>query len=181
VVLAIGGIPLIPEIPGTDGKNVVTAWDVLSERVFPEPNAVIIGGGKVGCEAADYVAHIVDDLRPGGNRVTVIEMLDNVVLDDFSPWRSVLIQRLKSKGVKIITRAKVTQILPNGVKYRKDSADESLRGMNHIVLAMGTRSNNAPVEKLQGSPIPIYVIGDAKEPHTALEAIAEAWKVGRKI
>jgi len=107
--------------------------------------------------------------------------LDNVVLDDFSPWRSVLIQRLKSKGVKIITRAKVTQILPNGVKYRKDSADESLRGMNHIVLAMGTRSNNALVEKLQGSPIPIYVIGDAKEPHTALEAIAEAWKVGRKI
>ncbi len=181
VIIATGSVPLIPEIPGTDGKNVVTAWDVLSGRVFPGPNAAVIGGGKVGCETADYLAHIVDDLQPGANRVTIIEMLDNIVLDDFSPWRSVLIQRLKSKGVKIITQAKVTEILPDGVKYLKDAHEETLRGINHIVLAMGTQSDHRLTEQLKGSPIPTLVIGDAKEPHTALEAIAEGWKIGKKI
>jgi pyruvate/2-oxoglutarate dehydrogenase complex dihydrolipoamide dehydrogenase (E3) component len=182
LILATGGIPLIPkDIPGINGKNVVLAWDVLTGKLFPGPQVLVVGGGKVGCETADYLSHIVDDLHPMGNRITIMEMLDHVVLDDLTPWRTLLIQRLKSKGVRIITQAKVTEILTDGVKYVRDGKNEELRGMNHVVLAMGTRSNNVLAHQLKGFSIPTFVIGDAKEPRKALEAISEGWEIGQQV
>jgi NADH dehydrogenase FAD-containing subunit len=84
---------------------------------YARPEDLVIGGGSTGCEAADFPAHPLDDLNPRGNRVTIMEMLDNVCLDELSPRRNLLIQRLKSKGVKIITQARVTEILEDGVNY----------------------------------------------------------------
>ena len=182
VILATGGLPLIPTgIPGIRGENVFSAWDVLAGRVFPGPRVLIIGGGKVGCETADYLAHPVDDLNPLGIRVTILEMMDNVVLDDLTPCRSILIQRLKNKGINIITQAKVTEILTDGVKYLKNGREEKIAGMNAIVVAVGTKSDSVLSTKLEGSTIPTFVIGDAKKPRDALEAIAEGAEVGRKV
>ncbi len=182
VILATGGIPVIPqEIPGSDGKNVVTAWDVLTGHVLAGPQILVLGGGVVGCETADFLAHPVDDLRPGGNRVTVIEMLDNVALDERSSWRSLLIQRLRTKGVGIITGAKVVEIFPDGVKYIQAGLEKTIRGMDTIVVAMGTACNDALVERLRCISRHILVVGDAKEPRRALEAIAEGTEIGRTI
>jgi 2,4-dienoyl-CoA reductase-like NADH-dependent reductase (Old Yellow Enzyme family)/thioredoxin reductase len=180
IIMATGSIPWIPkDIPGIDQKNVVTAWDVLAGRIVVGPQVVIIGGGKVGCEVADFIAHPVDDLTPKSNRVRIVEMLENVALDEKSMARSLLIQRLKGKGVEIILRAKVVEILPDGVKYLKEGGEETLRGVDHIVLAMGAKSENALREEVKG--IPLFIIGDAKQPRTAMEAIAEGWEIGRKI
>ncbi|MBM4332630.1 MAG: FAD-dependent oxidoreductase [Deltaproteobacteria bacterium] len=180
IIIATGAGPLVPkDIPGIDKKHVVTAWDVLAGRTLVGPKVVVVGGGKVGCETADFIAHPVDDLTPKGNRVTIVEMLENVALDEKSMARSLLIQRLKSKGVEIIVSAKVVEILPDGVKYLKEGREETLRGMDHIVLAMGAKSENVLSEKIAG--IPTLIIGDAKHPRTALEAIAEGWEIGRKI
>jgi len=182
VIIATGGLPFIPmDIAGIDVGNVVTAWDVLSGGVFPGPDVLIIGGGSVGCETADYIAHIVDDLQPGGNRVTILEMLDNLCLDDLSPFRSLLIQRLRAKGVSIITKARVTKVLADGVTYVKDGQEETHRGIDTIVLATGTRSNNLLSEELKTSSAQILVIGDAKQPRKAIEAIAEGAEIGWKI
>jgi pyruvate/2-oxoglutarate dehydrogenase complex dihydrolipoamide dehydrogenase (E3) component len=182
VILATGGVPVIPkEIPGSEGKNVVTAWDVLTGQVLAGPQILVLGGGVVGCETADFLAHPVDDLRPGGNRVTVIEMLDNVALDERSSWRSLLIQRLRAKGVGIITGAKVIEILPDGVKYIQAGLEKAIRGMDTIVVAMGTRPNDALVERLRGVSRCLLVVGDAKEPRKALEAIAEGAEIGRTV
>ena len=180
VVMATGAIPWIPkDIRGIDQKHVVTAWDVLAGRTVVGPQVVVVGGGKVGCEVADFIAHPVDDLTPKSNRVTIVEMLENVALDEKSMARSLLIQRLKGKGVQIIVCAKVVEVLPDGVKYLQGGREETLRGMDHIVLAMGVKSEN----RLEGKvgEIPSFVIGDAKQPRTAVEAIAEGWEIGRKI
>jgi len=182
VILATGGVPIIPnEIPGCGGKNVVTAWDVLTGQVLAGPQILILGGGVVGCETADFLAHPVDDLRPGGNRVTVIEMLDNVALDERSSWRSLLIQRLRAKGVGIITGAKVVEILSDGAKYIQGGLEKAIRGMDTIVVAMGTRPNDALVERLKDVSQHFLVVGDAKEPRRALEAISEGAEIGRTI
>jgi 2,4-dienoyl-CoA reductase-like NADH-dependent reductase (Old Yellow Enzyme family)/NADPH-dependent 2,4-dienoyl-CoA reductase/sulfur reductase-like enzyme len=182
VILATGGVPIIPkEIPGTDGKNVVTAWDVLTGQVLAGPQILVLGGGVVGCETADFLAHPVDDLRPGGNRVTVIEMLDNVALDERSSWRSLLIQRLRAKGVGVITGAKVFEILPDGVKFIQGGLEKAIGGMDTIVVAMGTKPNDTLVERLKAVSPHLHVVGDAKEPRRALEAIAEGAEIGRTI
>ena len=53
--------------------------------------------------------------------------------------------------------------------------------MDTIVLAMGTRPNTVLRDKLQGSSIAIFVIGDAKVPRKAVDAIAEGSEVGRLV
>ncbi|MFH1757551.1 MAG: FAD-dependent oxidoreductase [Pseudomonadota bacterium] len=179
IIMATGAVPLVPDIPGIDKKHVVTAWDVLAGRTLVGPKVIVVGGGKVGCETADFIAHPVDDLTLKGNRVTIVEMLENIALDEKSMARSLLIQRLKGKGVEIIVSAKVIEILPDGVKYFQAGREETLRGMDHIVLAMGAKSEKILSEKVTG--IPVFIIGDAKHPRTAVEAIAEGWEIGRKI
>ncbi len=104
-------------------------------------------------------------------------MLDNVCLGDLSPRRSPLIQRLKSKGVKIITQAGVTEILEDGVNYLYNGKTETLREFDTIVLATGTRPNSVLSEEIKGNPIPTFIIGDAKDPRKAVTAIAR----GRRL
>jgi 2,4-dienoyl-CoA reductase-like NADH-dependent reductase (Old Yellow Enzyme family)/thioredoxin reductase len=179
VVIATGGLPVTPSgIPGVDSEHVVQAWDVLAGRVFPGPRVAIIGGGKVGCETADYLAHPVDDMSPIGNRVTILEMMDHMVLDDLTPWRSVLIQRLKAKGVAMVTSAMVLEILPDGVRYRKGDNEETLGPLDAVVLAMGTRSSDPLSGYVKRHAIETFVIGDAKSPRNAMDAIQEGWEIG---
>ncbi|MCX5819632.1 MAG: FAD-dependent oxidoreductase [Deltaproteobacteria bacterium] len=182
VIIATGGLPQIPpKFCGINRKNIVNSWDVLIGKVLPGQKILVIGGGATGCETADFLAHPVDDLSPKGNRVTIMEMLDNVCLDDLSPRRSALILRLRQKGVKIITQATVTEILEDGVTYIHNNTTKSLRGFDTIVLATGTRSNNLLMEEIKGKSIPAYIVGDAKDPRNAVQAIAEGAEIGRKI
>lgn len=180
IIIATGAVPLVPEaIAGIDQKHVVTAWEVLAGRILLGPQVVVVGGGNVGCETADFIAHPFDDMTPHSYRVTIVEMLENIALDEKSMARSLLVQRLKAKGVEIIVGAKVTEILADSVKYLKEGREETLGGMDNIVLAMGARSENTLGEEIAG--IPFHIIGDAKHPRSAMEAIAEGWEVGRKI
>jgi 2,4-dienoyl-CoA reductase-like NADH-dependent reductase (Old Yellow Enzyme family)/NADPH-dependent 2,4-dienoyl-CoA reductase/sulfur reductase-like enzyme len=181
VVIATGGKPWVPDMPGTNRENVLTAWDVLSGKNLVCGEVLVIGGGLVGCETADFIAHPVNDMMPGQIRVTIVEMLDNLCMDELGPQRALLIQRLTTKGVKIITGAKCTEIVEDGIKYMKSGKEDFLRGFSCIVLAMGTVSNEPLSEALKGSSFPVYIIGDAKKPRRSKDAIAEGWEIGRSI
>jgi 2,4-dienoyl-CoA reductase-like NADH-dependent reductase (Old Yellow Enzyme family)/thioredoxin reductase len=182
IIIATGGLPKVPPMfCGINQKRIVNSWDVLTGKILPGLKILVIGGGSTGCETADFLAHPLDDLSPKGNRVTIMEMLDNVCLDDVSPKRSSLILRLRQKGVKIITDAKVTEILEDGVIYLHNGKSKMLRGLDTIVLATGTTPNNILVEEIKGKGIPTFVIGDAKAPRKAVEAIGEGAEIGRKI
>ncbi len=182
VIVATGGVPVIPtEIPGNDGKNVVTAWSVLKGLVLVGPKVIVVGGGKVGCEVADFIAHPIADRNPRGNVVTLLEMLDNVALDEYSSSRSLLIQRLLTKGIRIITSAQVVEILADGITYLKDGEEETIRGVDSIVLATGTKSNNGLSKELNDGSCLTFVIGDALEPRSAVEAIKEGAEIARTI
>jgi NADPH-dependent 2,4-dienoyl-CoA reductase/sulfur reductase-like enzyme len=182
IILATGGLPQIPlKLRGLDHKNVVHCWDVLTGKILPGLKTLVIGGGATGCETADFLAHPLDDMSPKGNRVTIMEMLDNICLDDLSPRRSWLILRLQQKGVNIITQATVSEILEDGVAYLHNGTEKTLRGFDTIVLATGTKRNNSLVEEMKEKSIPTFVIGDAKEPRKAVQAIAEGAEIGRSI
>ena len=56
LILATGGEPITPSIPGVDRENVVQAWDVLADTVVTGSKVVIIGGGAVGIETALLLA-----------------------------------------------------------------------------------------------------------------------------
>ncbi len=180
VVVATGGAPVIPGgIQGTDRERVVSAWDVLAGKTVVAGNLAIVGGGMIGCETADFVADLAE--TPGGNHVTIVEMMEAVAQDMTELEKIQILTRLHAKGVKINTSAEVKEFLDDGVIVARNGQDEAIRGMDAMILAMGTRSVDELSEKIKDSVAEVYVIGDAKEPRRALEAIAEGSVVGRRI
>jgi NADH dehydrogenase FAD-containing subunit len=93
-----------------------------------------------------------------------------------------LMRRLREKGVTVMASATVKQITDDGAVVERKGREETIAGMKYVVLACGTRK---PVDALRDTladrVLEVHVIGDAKEPRRALEAIAEGSKVGRAI
>lgn len=110
IILAAGAVPLVPSIDGVNSRSVATAWDVLKGLKKSNENTVVVGGGEVGCETAEYIA-------ASGARVTVTEMLSYVAGDVELLTRRLLLERLGNLGVKFVTDAKVVEIVENGVYF----------------------------------------------------------------
>lgn len=182
VVVATGGECLVPDIPGVDAPKVLQAHDVLAGKsTIMRSKVLIIGGGMVGCELADIIAGPGDNPMNADNAVTIVEMLPDIVPDEVPAARMLLVQRLREKGVKCITSATVNEILEDGVVITRDGQEDTIQGMDHIILACGVKSVDDLSERI-GDKVPeVYVIGDAKEPRRALEAIAEGMEVALKI
>jgi len=175
VVIATGGTPVIPDIPGIEQERVVTAFDVLESKVTPGRSILVIGGGMVGCETADFLGQIM------GCRVTLVEALPRVAQDVGDTTRHFLLQRLAQRRVKIITSAAVKQLTNDGAILEQSGKEETLSGFDTIVLAMGVAPVNELAAKIRDKIKETYVIGDAKQPRKALDAIAEAAEIGRKV
>jgi len=154
---------------------VVTANDVLSGRVTVGRRVIIIGAGEVGCETADYAA------ERGARQITVVEMLRNVAYE-MVPWsKEFLLERLDARGGRILTSAKVKEILEDGVVFTRDGQDESIRGVDRVVLALGARPVSDLAEALKDRAVEVHVIGDARSPRRAIEAIHEGFEVASTI
>ena len=175
VIVATGGVPLIPEdIPGANLERVVTAIDVLTERVRTGQRVAILGGGMVGCETAEF-------LSQRGKDVTIVEMLADIALDIGMYNRPYLMERLAQWGVKAITGVQVKEITDDGVVVEKEGRRETISGFDTVILAMGVKPVNKLADQLKGKVAEVYVIGDAAEPRRVVDAISEGAEIARKI
>jgi 2,4-dienoyl-CoA reductase (NADPH2) len=173
VILAVGATPLIPDIPGAGQDNVVTAVDVLTQRRDVGETAVVVGGGMVGCEAAEFLADL-------GKKVTILEMLPKIGSDYGATYRHVVLRRLRKTGIKMETNVMVEEITDRGVKAKRDDAAKFFPG-DTVVLAVGFKSSKELDEKLSGKVPAPYSIGDCVEPRRIKEAIEEGFRLAREI
>ena len=74
VILATGSVPLVLPIPGLADCGYVTAQDLLLGKTAAGRRALVVGGGMVGCEAAEYLAE-------RGHQVAIVEMKDVIAAD----------------------------------------------------------------------------------------------------
>jgi NAD(H)-dependent 7beta-hydroxy-3-oxo-delta4-cholenoic acid oxidoreductase len=183
VVVATGASPLVPEsIPGIDKENVITAWEVLAGHEATKARKIlIVGGGLTGCETADFLAFPTDNMAAAPTEVTLLELREQIALDSMAEPRHLLLDRLREKRVEVVVRAKVKEILDDGVVFEKDGQEETLRGFEYVVLAMGAKSVDTLSKELEGKVPEVYVIGDAMQPRRALDATAGGSEIGRTI
>jgi NAD(H)-dependent 7beta-hydroxy-3-oxo-delta4-cholenoic acid oxidoreductase len=176
IIVATGGEPIIPDIPGIERDKVITALSILNGD-FPilEGNVLIIGGGIVGLETAELLAQ---NIKP--TYLTILEMLEEVGKEIYQPKLDLMLGRLKSKGVSIHMSTTVKEITENGVIASVNGNDKNFGKFDHIVVACGFRSNYDK-SKYEGLAKEVFVIGDAVKPRKALEAIAEGAKIARQI
>jgi pyruvate/2-oxoglutarate dehydrogenase complex dihydrolipoamide dehydrogenase (E3) component len=115
--------------------------------------------------------------------VTIVEMLPEIGAATGIPVlvAQILIQRLKGYGVKMMTNASVNEITDEDVIVKTKDGEETLKGIDQVIIATGARSVNELSGKLEGRVPEIYTIGDAKEPRTVFEATQEAAEAAGKI
>lgn len=179
IIIATGAVPSIPSIKGIEDEKVVTAFDYLAGKTeIHRGNIIVVGGGMVGVEVAET---LIANAR-GNICVNIVEMADDFAIDLAPINRFPLLQRLQSANVRFIPSAKVNQITEEGVVITKqDGTDKVFNNIDHIILACGAKSVDKLYSDLQTSGKNIHIIGDAKSPRKALEAIEEAAIVGREI
>jgi len=182
VILATGGQALVPSfIKGVDKANVITAWDVLRGVRMPWGKTVVIGGGMVGCETADYIANPVYDQPLDGAQVTLLELAGNICRDEPGLGRSLLVRNLMDKNVDVITEAKVEAILDDGVEFVVNGQSKQLKNIDNVVLALGTKSQNELAGILEELKIKTQVIGDANKVQRAAAAVHAGFEAGKLV
>ena len=173
VFVATGSLPPAPEIPGVKEDNVVTANDVLAGVASVKERVVVVGGGMVGAETAEFLAE-------KGKKVTVLEMLGRIGVDMVPMAIMLLYRRLKGLGVVMVTNAKVERITGDGVVYEKDGKKQTVQA-DSVVLATESKPNTTLTKALKGKVAELYAIGNAKEPGNVLDAIHEGSRLAREI
>lgn len=180
VVAAYGADPIVPASM-TGFRQVCTADDILYGRVHPGKKIVIVGGGSVGCETADYLAPLVNDLAKANRDITLIEMTDVLAANESGAGRAVLITRMIGKGVHALTGAKVTEVTEDTITYEMDGETHEIEGADTLVLALGYRTNTELVDNLNAAGVTVHTIGDADKPGNIRDAIGAAYAVAKGL
>lgn len=180
VIAGTGASPIVIN-PFTQFKSWMTADDVLAGRAFPGRKIVIIGGGSVGCETADYLAPLINDLFPRNRDVTVLEMANGVMMNESGPGRSLLVRRMMQKGIKIITSAKVESVTETEINYTQDDMTHTIKDADTLIFAAGYKKNPAVEEMLQASGLNYHMIGDAHEIGNIKTAITEGYNIAKDL
>lgn len=180
VIAGTGASPIVIN-PFTQFKSWMTADDVLAGRAFPGRKIVIIGGGSVGCETADYLAPLINDLFPRNRDVTILEMANGVMMNESGPGRSLLVRRMMQKGIKIITSAKVESVTETEINYIQDDVTHTIKDADTLIFAAGYKKNSAVEEMLEESGLNYHMIGDAHEIGNIKTAITEAYNLTKDL
>jgi 2,4-dienoyl-CoA reductase-like NADH-dependent reductase (Old Yellow Enzyme family)/thioredoxin reductase len=174
VVIAAGGIPVMPDIPGIDKSNVVTAQEVLSGKAHVGQNVVIIGGGMVGCETGHYLVE-------QGKTVTIVEILKRMANDMFFMARRRLMDGLRGKKVTLLTSATCEEIKEGSVLVTTTEGEGRTIPADTVIIAAGYTADDRLYRALKGRVPEIYCTGNSAKPRRILEANREGYQTGLNL
>ena len=190
VILATGSETLVlPFIKGIHNPDIVYGVDCLEGTRPVGHKVLVVGGGMVGAETADFLAE-------QGHEVSVIEMRDAIGPDVIHEHRIFLMEAFEKYGIEQITSAAVSEIFSDGVSYKNaaDKSDETIyeaRGFDTVVLSMGFSSRYTHrdgqnvvydfADELKDIVPEVHVVGDAVRARRALDATKEAYDVALKL
>ena len=172
LVMATGARPIIPNIPGIDTTGVVQANDVLLGSPVLKQSCLIIGGGEVGVETAEYATDYC-------TKVSIVEMLPVLAEKLYLTVRNDLMDRLKEEEVDVHCSTKVLEFIPGGVIAECNGEKITLDGYDHVILALGSKAY-VPFDP-EGLAGEVYTVGDAVKARDAKWAIYEGYRVAQKI
>jgi 2,4-dienoyl-CoA reductase-like NADH-dependent reductase (Old Yellow Enzyme family)/thioredoxin reductase len=173
VILAIGGEPVRPAVPGL----AVFAHPVWWAYAHPEmlgQRVVIIGSGLAGVECAMHLA------EQYGRQVTVLGRSACYASRAYSGYRRAMEQAMPD-GVTIKNSVTVTEVRPQGVTYRARNGRSVEIEADTVLYAVGTQPKRAEVISLLEAFPHARVIGDCHISGRVLDAVRDGLFAGYDI
>jgi NADPH-dependent 2,4-dienoyl-CoA reductase/sulfur reductase-like enzyme len=166
IVLATGAESRKPDVPGVDLPHVVAGWRIIAGLAETGQNCVVLGGGLVGMEVADYLAH-------RGKRVVIVarsELLKKAVHAD----RVYFLDRIRDLGIEVLIHTQVHEIGPRSVTVEPANGwRRALLDVDTVVLCTGYTPRTRLATELAGLGIPVHLVGDVQGSRKFFEAIEE--------
>jgi 2,4-dienoyl-CoA reductase-like NADH-dependent reductase (Old Yellow Enzyme family)/thioredoxin reductase len=172
VIIATGAVPIDLAIPGL--TNSFTVEDVLTGKKTVGEKVLIVGGGRVGLECAEFLA-------AKKHSVTVVEVGEDVAIEMLPIAKNMIINALAKVGVEVITGSRITRFLGEKAFTHSGAHEKSLGEYDSVVVAAGTRSVNDLEPLLREKKIAVKVIGDARKPRQIHDAVKDGFKAAAEI
>ncbi len=194
VVVGTGGRAVLPEIPGIEGRNVVKNADLhrmlkqaltifrssqtlskLTKIWMPVGKQVaIIGGSLQGCELAEF-------LLKRGRKVTIVDTGEALGSDLVELRKFFLFRWFGRKGAVLMPGVKYEEITGKGlVVIDKEGVKRTIEA-DSIIPVLPLAPDTRLFDVLQVNVPESHIIGDSREPHLMLDAIADGSRVGRAL
>ncbi|MGO9566943.1 MAG: FAD-dependent oxidoreductase [Desulfomonilaceae bacterium] len=175
VVLAIGAAKSACPAEGVGTSVVCDAWQILDGEVQPKDRVVIVGGGLVGMETADF-------LREKGVRdITIVEMLPKSPVLPQAAHGQMLHKRLRAAGVTLMLGTTLKRIEEGAILVSRNGEDLRLEPVEQVIIAIGVTPRDALKDMLSKKGFRHFVVGDAVAPRRIIEATTEGAKAAWAI
>ncbi|MFH1112457.1 MAG: FAD-dependent oxidoreductase, partial [Pseudomonadota bacterium] len=173
VIVATGAAIEKPNIPGVDSEIVHDAWKILSNGNLETvgPNAVILGGGKIGLTVAEVLAK-------QGKHPVIVESekrVDHDVSMTFKWRHNALVKQL---NIKVFTQAAPLSIESASVKIRDSEGSEVDLPADTVILAGPVVPRRQLIKDLEYFCDELYLLGDAMVPRSLYNAIHDGYRLG---
>lgn len=174
LIVAIGSQPIVPDIPGISGSNVMHALDTYWEPAKVGEKVAMIGGGLAGCETGLHLAAL-------GKSVTLVEMIDALAVDATESHRIALFGMM-DEVITYFTETKCTGITPSGINVTNKDGSERFIEADTVVYAVGMRSHMDRAFRLcEAASKQYFLIGDCVSPRKVKQAVHEGYHAAMDI
>jgi 2,4-dienoyl-CoA reductase (NADPH2) len=194
VIIAGGGVPALPDIPGINRPNVVSNASLHRKLKFylrffrPQTlrwltkfylpvgkNVVIIGGSLHGCELGEF-------LTKRGRRVTIVEKSDTLGQGMVDVIQAYLFDWFRRKGVTLIGGVKeYVEITGKGLTIVNKDGEKMTIPADTVIPALPLSPDLSLFESLKGKVPELYAIGDCREPLLIADAVSAGMETARSI
>jgi len=186
IVIASGGSPTVPPIPGLADIDYLTSDTLWQLDELPQ-RLLVLGGGAIGCELAQAFKRL-------GAEVTQVEMLSRLLAAEDEQVATEIDAAFRRDGIRVLTNCRAKSFEPNNVLICEDTNGEQRIEFDKVLIATGRRGNSEGVgldalgietrangtiavnEFLQTIYPNVYACGDVAGPYQLTHAAAhQAW------
>ena len=138
-------------------ENVCTVTDILNGNVvLNDKKVAVIGSGMTGLETSELLCE-------QGNKVSIIEMADEIAPGAYFQQLDDALPKLKAAGTQFFASSKLTDIQSDCVVVENTKTGEKKNiGADFVVLSLGCRPDNTLLEEIKdGKSYKVINIGDS--------------------
>ncbi len=175
VIIAVGSIPYIPDLPGITSEHVLLAEEADLNPGKVGATAVVVGGGLTGCETALM-------LTREGHDVTLIDRRPQSYRRGGAMAIAVAHSIFLDEGGTILYGGNLKEVTKEGALIAWADGAEELLSCDTVVLSLGVRPCKGVVEDLYTVCDETYVVGDCNNREgNILAAVREGFYAAMNI